>query len=66
MINVVIRKIVKDIKKDGILTKIKIIVSLNLMKRIVLERSVKNMESKYKHAEAYCLMKYECEKCGKT
>ena len=24
------------------------------------------MESKYKHAEAYCLMKYKCEKCGKT
>ena len=24
------------------------------------------MESKYKHAEAYCLMKYKCEKCRKT
>ena len=24
------------------------------------------MESKYKHAEAYCLMKYRCEKCGFT
>lgn len=24
------------------------------------------MESKYEHAEAYCLMKYRCEKCGFT
>lgn len=24
------------------------------------------MELKYKHAEAYCLMKYRCEKCGLT
>ena len=22
------------------------------------------MDSKYKHAEAYCLMQYKCEKCG--
>ena len=62
--NVVARNIVKDIKTDGILKKMRIIGSLNLMKRIVLERSVKNMDSKYNHAEAYCLMKYKCEKCG--
>ena len=23
------------------------------------------MESKYKYAEAYCLMKYKCEKCDR-
>ena len=53
--NVVARNIVKDIKTDGILKKMRIIGSLNLMK---------NMDSKYNHAEAYCLMKYKCEKCG--
>jgi hypothetical protein len=57
---------VKDIKIDENLIKMKIIVLLNLMKRIVYGRNVKNMESKYKHAEAYCLMKYKCEKCRKT
>lgn len=63
-LNVAVKNIAKDIKIDGILKKMKITGSLNLMKRIVLERSVKNMESEYEHAEAYCLMKYKCEKCG--